>query len=221
MVNLFLLDTRAPGITVPTHAFVRACLAACSSHDPAAFVFARGPLGKPEIRAPRDAEPLHFNVSKTHELVVCAVARGHGLGVDVEYLTRNVRMLDIAHRYFAPEEARALARLPCPVRAFHALWTLKEAYAKGLGLGLTMPLDRCTFDIASDGQVDTRKTPCGDWQFGLWTPTPEHVLALALPCEAGPIDVRFHRFKLQAMPKNADHPWTIAPAPRAPMEARW
>jgi len=162
-------------------AFARRCLAACGDIDPASLAFESGPFGKPRVRAPQHARALRFNLAKTDGLVVCAVSRDHDVGIDVEHLGRRVRALDISRRHFAPQEAAALAALRNPEQPFYALWVLKEAYAKALGMGLTLPLDRCTFEVGPQGQVGAERTNVTDWRFRLWAPTPDHVMALAVP----------------------------------------
>jgi len=68
------------------------------------------------------------------------------LGIDVEDGARRIE-LSIADSYFAPPEvAWMLARPEADQRAaFLTLWTLKEAYIKAIGLGMSQELDRFWF----------------------------------------------------------------------------
>ena len=99
-------------------------------------------FGKPILSA---SEPpsLRFNLTHSRGAVALAVSRDREVGVDIEERERRVDYLGLAERYFAADEARHLAALPEAQRgdAFFAIWTLKEAYVKGIGRGLTFP--RC------------------------------------------------------------------------------
>src|SRR5688572_711536 len=79
--------------------------------------FAPDAYGRPCVASPVDAASgLTFNVSHTRSLIVMGLARGRALGVDVEDLRRDAP-IEVAHRYFSPVEARALARVPMGTRA--------------------------------------------------------------------------------------------------------
>jgi phosphopantetheinyl transferase len=60
------------------------------------------------------------------------------VGVDVEREPPDRVDMEVARRMFPREDVRALKALPPPLRrrAFFALWMMREAYAKGTGLGL-------------------------------------------------------------------------------------
>jgi 4'-phosphopantetheinyl transferase len=154
-----------------TRALCRDVLARCAGVAPAAWRFAAGPHGRPEIRLPAAHRGLRFNLSNAHTLVACVVARGLDCGIDVERVDRGGDLLALARRYFAPCEVAALAALPAAAAThrFFALWTLKEAYAKARGDGLGLPLDAAAF--AFDGaRVRFQPGPAledqaTDWQF--------------------------------------------------------
>lgn len=100
---------------------------------------------------PRLAEPetdLEFNLAHSHEMVLCAIARGHQVGVDVEYLQPMADMEQIAARTFSRVEQADLFALEPDQRllGFYNCWTRKEAYVKARGDGLRMPLD--VFDVS-------------------------------------------------------------------------
>ena len=80
---------------------------------------------------------------------MCAISDAE-IGCDVERVTDID--LEIARRYFCPEEYAALLR--CGGRAlqsdlFFRYWTLKESFMKATGLGFELPPDR--FCVILDG----------------------------------------------------------------------
>ncbi len=87
--------------------------------------------------------PVSFNLSHADGIVGVAAlaAEGRSLGFDVEPLHRKIN-LEIADRYFCPEEVGWLQSLPEATRpaGFMRLWTLKEAFIKATGQGLRQDL---------------------------------------------------------------------------------
>jgi 4'-phosphopantetheinyl transferase len=155
-------------------ALVRSVLAGYLQQAPAAVQFTRTAHGKPELhpqsqnrfnqqdqpKFPRQPlAPLHFNLSHTHGLLVLAVTTGAEVGVDVEAMTREVEILALAERFFAPTEVALLRqcsgehseRSTHQRELFFRLWTLKEAYVKALGRGLSVGLDTFAFDFNAAG----------------------------------------------------------------------
>jgi len=109
--------------------------------------------GKPHLD-PRHVSDLRFSVSHSHELALIALAGSHEVGVDVEHIREISGMRGIIRRYFSPSEARTLEALSDHERrrAFFRIWTLKEAYLKGCGDGLTRRLDAIDVKIPVDDQ---------------------------------------------------------------------
>ena len=105
--------------------------------------FSRGPHGKPVLATERGADALCFNIAHSHDVALCAVARGRDIGVDVERVREDVDVDLIAERFFSQREIAALQLLPPETRlkAFFTCWVRKEAYVKARGDGLAMGLD--------------------------------------------------------------------------------
>ena len=101
--------------------------------------FEYGEAGKPELAGGHE---LRFNLTHSHEMALCAVARGREVGVDVEFIRPRPLLEQVARRFFADGEVRLLLALPESerVEAFYRCWTRKEAYMKAKGLGLRLPL---------------------------------------------------------------------------------
>ena len=109
----------------------------------------------------------------------------HDIGVDIEDVERRGRLLEIADAYFAPDELIVLLSAP-PGRAarvlFFRLWTLKEAYIKAHGDGLSLPLDRFAFALSPPAIAFAPGFPDDPavWQFCTLTPTASHILSVAV-----------------------------------------
>ena len=89
-----------------------------------------------------DHSPPTISIAHSRGLVVCAVAALPRLGVDVEnYQKRKIHLAEISSATFHSLELAEMARLPEAERKdyFFRCWTLKEALAKALGIGLAMP----------------------------------------------------------------------------------
>lgn len=131
-----------------TRALVRTALSHHEHRPPAAWRFRANGHGRPEIDGPSD---LRFSASNCQGLVVCAVGKDLELGVDAEPLSSAPAILGLMSRVCSPPEIAALEALPEPQRADRALslWTLKEAYAKARGTGLSLPLRSVSFELGS------------------------------------------------------------------------
>jgi 4'-phosphopantetheinyl transferase len=149
---------------------VRTVLSRYGTSRPADWRFTRNAHGRPELDPPGH---LRFNLSNSPGLVGCAVAL-HEVGLDLEPHARAEAILRLAGRVFSDEERRALAALPESARAGRALslWTLKEAYLKARGTGISLPLQEITFAPAAPTPIAMTLGPSlGDdparWHFRL------------------------------------------------------
>ncbi len=144
----------------------------------------RGEHGKPYL--PGTGFP-QFNLSHGGHCMLFAFSKQQAIGVDVDTLSRRHAPLELARRFFAEEEARALEKLDGSLQgaAFMRLWTCKEAVLKSLGMGLSFGLHRLRFELDENGRagglqaIDGEVGTAGDWQLHRFEPAPGHVAALA------------------------------------------
>jgi 4'-phosphopantetheinyl transferase len=171
------------------HALLRTTLTRYGARPPGSWTFSRGPSGKPALAAGNDAPDLRFNLAHTDGLVACVVSRTGEVGVDVEHVDRRVHPQELADRFFTRDEATWLAGCRDAERAtrFTELWTLKEAYVKATGAGLSSPLDAFGFRLdGEDGLVFDGPPDAGpEWHFALWAPSPVHRMAVAVGVPPG------------------------------------
>ncbi len=168
------------------HALLRTVLSRDGDRGPGDWRFDKTPHGKPYLIDPGEFRGS-FSLSHTHGMVACAVTEEGDIGVDVERVDRELNLEDIAGRFFAPAEARLLAQLDPDARRsrFFEFWTLKEALVKALGVGIATSLASFAFTVDVDGEggvaLDAPEAIAArDWQFGLFTPSPRHRLAVAV-----------------------------------------
>ncbi len=167
-----------------TRALVRTVLSRYARIDHGDWRFSTNAYGCPAV-ANAEAQDLSFNISHTHSLIVLGVSRGRVLGVDVEnYRARKVS-IDIADRYFAPDEVAVLNAAPLQEQQyrFFEYWTFKESYIKARGMGLSLPLDKFSFHYAHPKDVSIAIRPelsddAGRWQFWQFQPAPEYLVAI-------------------------------------------
>ncbi|MFI6646830.1 4'-phosphopantetheinyl transferase family protein [Streptomyces sp. NPDC050529] len=123
---------------VAAHVALRLLLGARLGVAPGTVPLTREPCpscGGPHGRPATDGG-LHFSLSHTHGVALLAFAEVP-VGVDIERIPKPGVVSDIADQLH-PAESRELAELPEELRpaAFGRVWTRKEAYLKGEGIGL-------------------------------------------------------------------------------------
>lgn len=130
------------------------------------------PGGKPWL--PHPATDVRFNVSHSHGWLFVALADGHDVGVDVQFIDPAVDIDAIARCFFTPRERRMLGAGTATGRRrlFFSMWTLKEAWLKAMGSGLSRPL--ASAEILT--MVRSQPTPDSKDDAQLWTSDRAYVL---------------------------------------------
>jgi 4'-phosphopantetheinyl transferase len=170
------------------HALLRRCLSRYTLVEPRAWKFCTHINGKPIVKA----LPLSFNLSHTPGLVACVVADSMCVGIDVQQASRAIDVEPIAARYFSQEEAALLSRADDHSRVprFLELWTLREAFLKAAGLGLSGPLNSISFSLEDETMLRFHappRFPSSEWYFALFEPVPSARMAVAAKSAAPPI----------------------------------
>lgn len=102
---------------------------------------------------------VHFNLSHCKGLAACLLSERE-CGVDVEH--RRPLRPKVAKRVFSPEEQAALEAAADPDMLFTRLWTLKEAYVKAIGIGVSYPMREVCFSLDGDA-VRSNRTDAVFW----------------------------------------------------------
>lgn len=143
----------------------------------------RSPQGRPRLGRP--LQRTDINWSHSGDGLLMALGDDIQVGVDLELLRPRPRALELARRFFTPEEVARLAALAATdrERAFTRLWCAKEAVLKARGQGLAFGLHRLRFDVDGD---DWRLVDCdpalgaaSDWSLHHFEPAPGYLAAIA------------------------------------------
>lgn len=173
------------------HALLRSALSVHTAVDPRDWRFVTGTHGKPSVHSPVAHRDVSFNLSHTRRRVAVAVTVGRDVGVDVEDVSRAGALDELADRILSPVEIRALGALSRERRQERllAFWTLKEAYVKARGTGLSLSLPSVVFHL-DDEPVRATFDPTdlddpAEWAFFRFTLGPGHPAALAIRHRGG------------------------------------
>ena len=176
---------------ISAHGALRMILAHYAHIDPGRLRFVFGRHGKPALDRELDLPDIRFNLSHSGEMAVIAVALGHEVGIDIERIEPRRADIAIAEHFFSSRELAALRTLPKADRelGFFTCWTRKEAYIKGRGEGLSIPL--CDFDVSlTPGEpaalLGSRIDPsnAGRWRLQAVPVKEGYVATLAVECSS-------------------------------------
>jgi 4'-phosphopantetheinyl transferase len=157
------------------------------SSPPQQWRFRKNTFGKPEIDNDGHNRPIYFNLSHCHKLMVVAITREQPIGVDVEWTLQDTSVINIAESYFSEPEIVQLKLLEKSKQQefFFDLWTLKEAYVKACGKGLSIPFKHFSYQFIPSDEIHVSfyeeivDSP-DNWQFCQLMPSHEHKIALAI-----------------------------------------
>jgi 4'-phosphopantetheinyl transferase len=197
-------------------ALLRSTLSAyCPEVAPRDWNIGIGEFGKPH--AP-EAEHLQFNLSHAGDWLALAVRTAGPVGIDIERIAAGQNGLEIAENFFCPSEYAWLRSQPgatAPAR-FVSLWTLKEAYLKALGTGLSSPLSSLVLDLSVLPEILYAGPPSDHrWALALGSLGHDYRVAIAAPLatDAGPLRIR-SRHRLPLVDERPNAPTPIGMTPR-------
>jgi 4'-phosphopantetheinyl transferase len=138
--------------------------------------------------------PLHFSLSHAGEYALCGVAAAP-VGVDLE-AAAGVPGTELVPTTLHPAEQRTLAALPeaRQPEAFLHCWVRKEAYLKGLGIGLGMDPTTVHVGLGPVHGGGAERSP-GGWSLTAVPAPPGYAAAAALK-HPGPVTATARRLSL-------------------------
>lgn len=169
------------GAYLVSRALLRTVLAEYCDLAPEELNFGSNKFGKPELLG-EAAGQISFNAAHTHGLTLCAVSAGQHIGIDVEFQTDSAGMVDAADDYLSSEEAMVLRSVPEEEKlsAFFRYWTLKEAYLKARGEGLSVALHEFSFLLDGMNVTQFLAPDALRWDFRLLAQDSDFTAAVAM-----------------------------------------
>ncbi len=171
---------------VLARAFTKTILGKILNKPTADIKFGISASGKPFLKQKKQPRPLFFNISHTTGVMCCVTSLIENIGIDVEQ--NKGPKDDLVTRYFHPREIEGYNKLPAHQRStrFYTIWTLKEAYLKAMGYGLTVPLNSFWFSLPEDTSTikihfesPPSDTKTSSYQLELNMLTDLHILSVA------------------------------------------
>lgn len=158
MISLMELDVKAQH--THAHALLRECLKKRNIRYDEGTPLVKGRLGKPSLAEHPD---VHFNLSHAKGITACVVSDSV-CGIDCEAV-RPYRE-NVVRRAFSEEEQQLFGTVSGEERdrLFTRLWTLKEAYVKAIGIGVSYPMDTVEFSFSGD-EIISNRNDCRFKQF--------------------------------------------------------
>ena len=146
--------------------------------------------GKPYLRN----SDLRFNVSHAGNCILYAISKDIEVGIDIEYLNKTIDFLEIAQNFFSENEYKGILMFSQEderINAFYRCWTRKEALMKGIGKGLSIPLNQIEVDLLSEEGLAVLKGDLlweGEWQLKEINVGKEYIAVLARAKNFGEIN---------------------------------
>lgn len=127
--------------------YLRSILAECLDMTPEGLDIKRHEHGKLYLKG----DPVYFNLTHSAGTGVIAVSEEHPVGVDLEFVNRKTKVLEVASSVLVDRELDYLeaTRAEDRERVFLYFWTAKEAYLKLLGTGLSLEPKKVSLQLGS------------------------------------------------------------------------
>ena len=155
---------------IASAAKVRQLLSPYLAIQPDSICYDYGEHGKPYLI---DSD-LQFNISHAGDRLAVAIVLEQSVGIDIEYHSSKLNPMELAQRFFNPNEYQQLLAVSRDQQLlyFYRLWTLKEAFVKATGKGLSFGLANFVVDIHAEAMDSLQSVNAGfgiasDWSLGL------------------------------------------------------
>jgi 4'-phosphopantetheinyl transferase len=125
--------------------------------------FGQKKFGKPILISPKNS--VDFNVAHSNDFFVCAIADSGLIGVDVEEIKEIDLQITLEFCCDSELEYCSAGNVIERRTNFFKLWTLKEAYVKAIGKGLSYPLKDICFDLKDMSSVKIKGNNSKKWLF--------------------------------------------------------
>jgi len=126
---------------------------------------------------------IDFNISHTHQYVICAISRRGQIGIDIE----SIRPIELSNfrNTMSPKDWTAITTAPNSSHKFYENWTIKESVIKADGRGLSIPLEHIQIEPHKARLYNT------DWFINQIQIEPNYVCHLVTSWKNPRIDLEF------------------------------
>ncbi len=170
-----------------TRRLERTTLSRYTSTAPQDWRFRHTAAGRPEIEHP-NPHGLRYSLSRSGGMVLMGLTREAHIGVDVQSKEPSADIDQVAGVFCSPTERAWLEAAQTDTERlgrFYVIWTLKEAYLKALGTGLSTAPASVTVTRTGDGAIEVAHETPGDtdrstWFLYDWAISPDYHAALAI-----------------------------------------
>lgn len=116
------------------------------------ILFEQTEYGKPYLANSVNINNIKFNLSHSGDAVVYAFTRNIDIGIDIEFINKDLIIDDIIEQCCSVQEKMKLQELSCNCKYdyFYKLWVMKESLVKAIGLGLSFDLREVSVDFSKD-----------------------------------------------------------------------
>ena len=138
---------------IVAHAMLRLILIKYLGYTHCDFELNYSKFGKPCINSLFNKNGVEFNLSYSHDMVIIAITRGKTVGIDIEKINYDIDENEIINAYFSEKEICRLNAVDNLQRKdlFFRYWTIKEAFIKAKGEGLSYGLNNFTVQVSEMG----------------------------------------------------------------------
>lgn len=163
-----------------SHAVLRSMLANVLGESRRSLEFFADAHGKPRLAG----DPIRFNMSRCGPSILVGISEAREVGVDIEQRRELPCPEELARIHLTPREYEAWRTQKALLRedTFLDYWTRKEACAKAIGLGLSMPLGCMEVGLGTQHAADsvTCRSDLRDWRLDVVSlPVPSSLFAAA------------------------------------------
>lgn len=125
------------------HGFLRILLSKYLKISAYDLVLTKGRHGKIELDKNQNSKKISFNHSHSENRVVLSFTKFKEIGVDVEKIREIPNCVELAQNFFCRNESLKVEQSKDDKKldVFFKLWTIKEAFVKATGEGLSQSLD--------------------------------------------------------------------------------
>lgn len=172
-------------ISLLSRFLLRKILAPLVQKPPAEIEFSYNEYNRPYIGG------LDFNLSHSGNRIVIAINQVGRIGIDIEKI-RSVET-SLAEICFTKEEMnQVIYKNNFNLDNFFQLWTLKEAFIKADGIGMSYPLLDFYFEIDEKIKINFKNNIFdNNWQFKVFDIDPEYKMSLCFEGKDNGVEVEF------------------------------